>query len=526
MPTTYSISQGVTYAELLPNFQSVLNVLPDNTQKLIAPRDVRDSFFTTWESIVFKKTKLSSSGNEYIGIDDINLTQKVYFGKKLVGGVEVLNDDLLSNDTDFYFYNNKAEPQFNYSTKIAILAGTIDNFNYEGGDTTTPYLESRVVDTAFGTYLNFEIRNKSYIYDGTDRFGGDINLFSDKGHVSINGLIFQKYIDTAKADNDGKYLKFVWDGISAGYATWSTIEIPNQPDPVDPANIFFTDSTPTPQALGGIPALSTFDNVPVTEMFRKLLYPYLKPSVSADYSVSVIESGDTVTAASQQFNYTIKRPGTYSITGRTLTPSDLQFGSPPLFDPTTVTSAGLSGNVKPSFNIFLPSTSVNSSVSNTLKITDANNTEVEDSGSFNIVLPWYYGVSTTVTNTVAGINNLLGTTTPVANKLTAVLKTSASATTVTLTTVGLGGQGCVYFGYPSIYPDLKSITDGNLFEYLNVSSPDYAKYTLTGIKSPLGRWGSNNENREYKFYIFTQGTGTPTTTTIGGLAKYTFSFTI
>ena len=111
MPTTYSISQGVTYAELLPNFQSVLNVLPDNTQKLIAPRDVRDSFFTTWESIVFKKTKLSSSGNEYIGIDDINLTQKVYFGKKLVGGVEVLNDDLLSNDTDFYFYNNKAEPQ-------------------------------------------------------------------------------------------------------------------------------------------------------------------------------------------------------------------------------------------------------------------------------------------------------------------------------------------------------------------------------------------------------------------------------
>ncbi|NDB84062.1 MAG: hypothetical protein EB127_15300, partial [Alphaproteobacteria bacterium] len=126
MPTTYSISQGVTYAELLPNFQSVLNVLPDNTQKLIAPRDVRDSFFTTWESIVFKKTKLSSSGNEYIGIDDVNLTQKVYFGKKLVGGVEVLNDDLLSNDTDFYtmdemyevstrqFYSYKDEDGFIY----------------------------------------------------------------------------------------------------------------------------------------------------------------------------------------------------------------------------------------------------------------------------------------------------------------------------------------------------------------------------------------------------------------------------
>jgi hypothetical protein len=56
--STYSISQGVTYAETFPNFQSVLNVLPDNTQKLIAPRDVRDSFFTAWENIIFKKTNV------------------------------------------------------------------------------------------------------------------------------------------------------------------------------------------------------------------------------------------------------------------------------------------------------------------------------------------------------------------------------------------------------------------------------------------------------------------------------------
>ena len=522
MPTTYSISQGVTYAELFPNFQSILNVLPDNTQKLIAPRDVRDSFFTTWENIVYKKTTTSTSDLQYIGIDQIDLTQKVYFGKKRLSGIDIMTTDLLSNDVDFYFYNTKTEPQTNYDTKIAFLAGT-GSFYY-GDDLRTPYIESKVVQGVGGSYLNFEIRNKSFLFDGTENVGGDINLLSDTGYVSVNGIVFPKYFENAKSENDGKYLKFVWDGISLGYATWSTIEIPDQPDPIDPLNIFFTESTPTPEAVGGIPKDSTFDNVPVTEMFRALLYPYLKPSVSVGYAVSVIESGDTTTAASQQFNYTIKRPGTYSLTGRFLTPSPLQPSSNPLFDPGTVTQAGLSSNVKPVFDVNLAPNVTKLTVSHNLSITDAKNTTVDSTGSFNIVLPWYYGISTTATNTVGGINNILGTTTPQINKLTADLKTSASLTSVNLTTVGLGGPGCIYFGYPSSYPDLTSIKDGNNFEVLSVSSPDFVKYTLIGIKSPLQRWGGGGENREYKFYIFTQGTGAPTTTTIGGLSQYKFSF--
>ena len=287
--STYSISQGVTYAEKLENFQGLLNVLPDNTQKIISPRDVRDSFFTTWENIVYKTTKISTSDTQYIGIDQDDLTNKVYFGKKRLGGQEVMTDTLLNNDVDFYFYNNKTEPQLNYDTKVAFLGGT-GSFYYEGVF-AVPYIETKVVTTGVGEYLNFEIRNTSYITDGADKYGGDINILSDKGYVSINGIIFPKYFDNAVQTNDGKYLKFVWDGVSAGYATWSTVEVPDMPDPVDPANIFFTDATPTPQALGGIPAGETFDNVPVTEMFRKLLYPYLKPSVIADYEYGVIESG-------------------------------------------------------------------------------------------------------------------------------------------------------------------------------------------------------------------------------------------
>jgi hypothetical protein len=523
MPTTYSISQGVTYAELFPNFQSILNVLPDNTQKLIAPRDVRDSFFTTWENIVYKKTTTSISDVQYIGIDQNDLTQKVYFGKKRLAGIDLMTSDLLSADVDFYFYNTKTEPQTDYSTKIAFLAGT-GSF-YFSDDLRTPYIESKVVEGISGSYLNFEIRNKSFTFDGLDPVGGDINVLSDTGFVSLNGIVFPKYVDNAKQENDGKYLKFIWDGISTGYATWSTVEIPDQPDPVDPANIFFTETTPTPQALGGIPINSTFDNVPVTEMFRSLLYPYLKPSVSVGYTKGVIESGDTTEAGSQRFNYEIKLPGTYSLTGRNLDPPTLNPSSPPLFDPASITSPGGSGFLIPNFNIYLGPTEDKRTVTHKLTITDANNTSVDDDASFSIVLPWYYGVSTTATNNVSGINGILGTTTPAANLLTADLKTSASQTIVSLTTVGLG-PGCIYFGYPSSYPDLLSIKDGNDFEVLNVGSPDFTKYTLTGIKSPLNRWGAGSENRTYKFYIFTQGTGSPTKTTIGGIAKYKFSFTL
>ncbi len=523
--STQSISQGITYAETLPNFQSILNVLPDNTQKLIAPRDVRDSFFTTWDNIVFKKTNVTTSPVEYIGIDNNTLSQKVYFGKKKLGGQEIMTNDLLTNDVDFYFYNTKTEPQVDYSTKIALLAGTSSFI--KGGSLAVPYLESKVVQGFTGEYLNFEIRNKSFIVDGSDSYGGDINILSDYGYVSVNGLVFPKYSDTSKAENDGKYLKLVWDGINTSYATWSVLELPEQPDPIDPANIFFTDETPTPQTLGGIVEGSTFNNVPITEVMRQLLYPYLKPTLTSGYEVSVIESGDTATAATQKLNYTIKRKSEFLVTSLTLNPSSLQPGSNPLINPNTVPQggSGISANVKPSFNINLPANVNNSSFSTTMTIVDGNGTSVESTAGFSIVLPWYYGTSDTLTTTKDGLNGILGIQTPQLNKLTSILKTSASSTTVTLTTVGLSSnRGCIYFGYPSSYPDLTSIKDANDFEVLNVGSPDFTKYTVTGIVSPLNRWGGGNESRAYKFYIYTRSTGSPQTTGIGGQAPYKFSF--
>lgn len=520
---TQSISQGITYAETLPNFQSILNVLPDNTQKLIAPRDVRDSFFTTWENIVYKKTNITTSLVQYIGIDRDDLTQKVYFGKKRLGGKEIMTNELLTNDVDFYFYNTKTEPQDDYSTKIALLAGT-GSFT-KGGSLAVPYLESKVVQWYTGEYLNLEVRNKSFTIDGSESVGGDINILSDYGYVSVNGIVFPKLSETVKTENDGRYLKLVWDGLNTYYATWSVVEIPEQPDPVDPNNIFFTDDTPVPQTLGGINEGATFDNVPITEVMRQLLYPYLKPTLTAGFSVGVIESGDSVTAATQQLNYTIKRKSEFVVNGLSLVPSSLQVGSNPLIDPNTVPQGGngISSNVKPVFNVNLPATINNSSFNVTMTITDTKGTSVPAAAGFSIVLPFYYGVSTTLTNTAAGINSILGSTSnpPTPNKLRPDLKTSASSTSPTLTTVGLpGGQGCIYFGYPSTYGDLTSIKDQNLFDV----TLDFTKFTIQGIKSPNNFWGGGSENREYKFYIFTQQTGVPKLTTLSGNFKFQFNF--
>jgi hypothetical protein len=46
------------------------------------------------------------------------------------------------------------------------------------------------------------------------------------------------------------------------------------------ASTTYTNSTPTPQTIGGIPAGSTFSNKTMSEMWDALLYPYIAPSAS------------------------------------------------------------------------------------------------------------------------------------------------------------------------------------------------------------------------------------------------------
>jgi len=112
MPATYSISVGTpTEALRKQDINSVLLDLPDNTQKLISPKDVRDAFVTTWANSAFKQT-IGQANIEYLGIDSGNpnnrdIKQKIFIGKRNYAGLDIMNNVLL-NDTnnDIYIYND------------------------------------------------------------------------------------------------------------------------------------------------------------------------------------------------------------------------------------------------------------------------------------------------------------------------------------------------------------------------------------------------------------------------------------
>jgi hypothetical protein len=526
--STYSIGQAPVDALKLQDFRAVLNILPDNTQKLIAPKDVRDSLYTVWENIAFKPTKVASSTVEYIGIDQDFLRQKVFIGKKKVEGLDIMNDTLLNSDVDVFFYNNKEEPQGSYNTKIAILAGT-------GGFSDAPYLESAVVTSYLGNnYLDLDIINPSYIVDGSELSGGNINIISQNGYVSLNGVLFPKQSENADITNNGKFLQYNLDG-STAYAVWAdsfsvdsifssgTVSITGSPVLVNGLDINFTDSTPIPTSVGGILAGETFSNVPLTEMFRKLLYPYLTPNVSISFESPIIESGDSTVP---KLFYTITRPGTYSLTNLALNPPSIDTNYP-FINYTLITQAGYSGFVFPILTPTQLKVDVGSGYKTntfTLSITDGYPTTKTSTKSFDVVLPWYYGTSQTATSSTAGINGILGSQAfpPGPTKLTPLLKAAPSLSEIVeliISTAGLG-SGCIYFGYPSSYGNISDILDQNDYSIFSF----FKQYIVVGLRSADNYWGGGSENREYKFYIYTGNSGIPTSTIVPALSKYKLVF--
>jgi hypothetical protein len=56
-----TFSQAPTETNQLGDIIDVLNILPDNTTKLISPKDVRDDVYTLWQNNMFKPTSFSVS---------------------------------------------------------------------------------------------------------------------------------------------------------------------------------------------------------------------------------------------------------------------------------------------------------------------------------------------------------------------------------------------------------------------------------------------------------------------------------
>ena len=74
--------------------------------------------------------------------------------------------------------------------------------------------------------------------------------------------------------------------------------------------LLYTNNTPVVQAHGGIAAGETFEDVPITEMLNKILYPWVAPVVSATITApsngGVKEKGDTQNVTNIRVNVTKK----------------------------------------------------------------------------------------------------------------------------------------------------------------------------------------------------------------------------
>lgn len=312
MPATYSINVGSQLeAYRKVDILSVLKDIPDNTSKQISPKDIRDAFLSTWANSTFKQTT-NLAGIEYIGIDsgnpsDRDIKQKIFLGKRSYANLDIMNSTLLSNErADIYIYNTKPDSYLTQSsTKIAILAGTDSSLHQ-----TAPYIESRVENNK----NHLELRNPSLN-------NGPINLYSSTGRVSINGILFPTISEnSANAGND-KILKYSGT-YPNGYLKWSpiTFDETNVGELGSPTNIYgspvllnghsmeFVDDSLVPSAVGGIPSgfsfsensyyspiTATYQNWPLSEVLREILYPYISPEI--DLSLININTGTTYAVA-------------------------------------------------------------------------------------------------------------------------------------------------------------------------------------------------------------------------------------
>ena len=307
MPATYSVNVGTQFETSTKDILSVLKNLPDNTNKLISPRDVRDAFLSTWANSPFKQTK-TISGIEYIGLDSGNpsgrdIKEKIFLGKRSFGNSDVLTNTLLnSTDTDIFIYNTKSDSLSQDSTKVSILSGT-DSSLY----TNSPYFESKYNGSS---KIDFNIINPSL-------YQAPINIYSSNGRVSINGISFPTISENNTSTN-GKILRYVGT-YPNGYLKWddTNVTISQLGTPGSVTNIYggtvslngyeleFVNNNLTSTSVGGVPTGYSFSSTsfnggkwPISEVIRKVLYPKVDPlinisAISTSNSTKYAELGKT-----------------------------------------------------------------------------------------------------------------------------------------------------------------------------------------------------------------------------------------
>ena len=494
---TYSINIGTSTETMVYNIigataidlSPVLDILKDNTDKEINPKDIRDAVLTSFSNSAFKQTLASQSTISYIGVDTVNpnysskdVKEKVYFGKRAFSGLssysythDIMTSNLLNSDTDIFLYNTKKDTVSNDRTKIAILAGTNSSLY-----TNSPYLQSQIITVGTYSSLSLDIVNPTL----TGATYTVINFNSDYGTVSFNNIAFPSpqssygLIPGLTAAGNDRVLKWNngilgWDDIllpDTSYigVTGSAINIYGSPVNVNGYPLEFTDSRQCTVAIGDIQLGETFNSVSIVEMLRRMVYDYLPPtcslSVLPPYSSGYVEVGSTPLI---KLGYTINKKSLPTLTSifSYMIPSSY----PPITNAGEVSISGTTNGV-----VITPITSATTSFTITVSDgTQSNSSTTTVTG----IYPYFYGFSSLTTMTTAGLAFLTKLVEPNGNK-----------------NVDIVGNGNLYFIYDSNYPVLSAIYN----EFGNTISGSFSSPTILTLSSPTGLWAS----KQFRVYQY------------------------
>lgn len=209
-------------------------------------------------------------------------------------------------------------------------------------------------------------------------------------------------------------------------------------------NITYTNATPIVSAHGGVAVGDTFDNVPISKVLDKILYPYVAPVVSASAAPSnggTFEIGVGTTVTSVTANVTKK--------ARTITKVEV-FGSDSADALATKTDGVANGgSFSLAFSKELKAAAANGTKF-TVKVTDSDDKVTSaNTATFNLVYPFYQGVvAADATVDAAAVKALNKKVETKGNKKWAYTATNQK----------------MVFAYPASYGNLTKIFDANNFD--------------------------------------------------------------
>lgn len=486
--TGYKLVGGTGYS---PDYlDSLLNRLEDNNTKQISPTDLRDSILSLYSSVPFKETSPTGSTSTYIGVDTLNpsgadLKNKILLGKRSFSGTfsyqpqfDILNSILLSSDVDVFLYNTKIDTVSQLTTKIGILAGPSSILS-----NTHPFIQSqRVTSTNDSLSIDFVAQN------------GDINIQSNFSKVSVNTFNFPGITQSSASASTGKTLFYengdlVWGDItfpqlSTIGVTGSPLNIFGNPTNVNSFPIELSDSRMVPARFSDITLGTTFSNVPVVEVLRRMLYPYLPPTCSirilSPFNSGFVEVG------------TFPNPVVeFTITKRSLPTLITGLGNmiPGAYPPISV--AGQTTVTSTSNGIVISPVTTNSTIFS-VNVTDGTQSNTA-TASLTGIYPIFYGFSGQSTMNSIGLASLSKLVEPKGDKV-----------------IDISGSGNYYFIYDYNYGTLSNIYDAAG----NTASGSFSA-TQSILSSPTGLWagkqfwvyqwssvpqiGPPSENFQFKF---------------------------